>query len=56
MTGPMTELDLRRLGPDFAVPMFVVQGLDDDFTPAAGGIRYCRPTIRGKNDGLSPVG
>ena len=35
MTGPMTEIDLRRLGLDFALPMFVVQGVDDDFTPAA---------------------
>jgi pimeloyl-ACP methyl ester carboxylesterase len=35
MTGPMTEIDLRRLGLDFALPMFVVQGVADDFTPAA---------------------
>jgi pimeloyl-ACP methyl ester carboxylesterase len=34
MTGPMTEIDLRGLGLDFAVPMFVIQGVDDDFTPA----------------------
>ena len=34
MTGPMTQIDLRQLGLDFAVPMFVVQGVDDDFTPA----------------------
>ncbi len=34
MTGPMTEIDLRRLGLDYAVPMFVVQGVGDDFTPA----------------------
>jgi pimeloyl-ACP methyl ester carboxylesterase len=33
MTGPMTEVDLRRLGLDFEVPMFVVQGVADDFTP-----------------------
>jgi pimeloyl-ACP methyl ester carboxylesterase len=33
MTGPMTEVDLRRLGLDFAVPIFVVQGDGDDFTP-----------------------
>jgi pimeloyl-ACP methyl ester carboxylesterase len=35
MTGPITEIDLRRLGLDFALPMFVVQGVEDDFTPAA---------------------
>jgi pimeloyl-ACP methyl ester carboxylesterase len=35
MTGPLTEIDLRRLGPDFSLPMFVVQGAEDDFTPAA---------------------
>ena len=34
MTGPMTQIDLRRLGPEFSVPMFVVQGVEDDFTPA----------------------
>jgi pimeloyl-ACP methyl ester carboxylesterase len=34
MTGPMTEIDLRRVGTDFAVPIFVVQGTSDDFTPA----------------------
>jgi pimeloyl-ACP methyl ester carboxylesterase len=30
----MTRMDLRQLGPDFAISMFVVQGLADDFTPA----------------------
>lgn len=35
MEGPMTQIDLRRLGLDYAVPVFVVQGVDDDFTPAA---------------------
>jgi pimeloyl-ACP methyl ester carboxylesterase len=34
MTGPMTQIDLRLLGPEFSVPMFVVQGVEDDFTPA----------------------
>jgi pimeloyl-ACP methyl ester carboxylesterase len=34
MTGPLTEVDLRRLGADFAVPMFVIQGTADDFTPS----------------------
>ena len=34
MNGPMTEIDLRRIGPDFALPMFVIQGTADDFTPS----------------------
>jgi pimeloyl-ACP methyl ester carboxylesterase len=34
MKGPMTEIDLRRLGPDFALPVFLFQGTADDFTPA----------------------
>jgi pimeloyl-ACP methyl ester carboxylesterase len=35
MTGPLTQIDLRRLGLDFALPLFVVQGVADDFAPAA---------------------
>lgn len=34
MTGPLMQLDLRQLSLDYAVPMFVVQGTGDDFTPA----------------------
>ena len=34
MTGPLTEVDLRQLGPNFAIPMFVIQGTADDFTPS----------------------
>jgi pimeloyl-ACP methyl ester carboxylesterase len=34
MHGPMTQIDLRKLGPDFALPVFVIQGTADDFTPA----------------------
>lgn len=34
MKGPMTQVDLRRLGPDFALPVFLFQGMADDFTPA----------------------
>jgi pimeloyl-ACP methyl ester carboxylesterase len=30
----MTKIDFRRLGAAFAVPMFIVQGVEDDFTPA----------------------
>lgn len=33
MDGPFLETDLRELGPRFEVPMFVVQGLEDDYTP-----------------------
>jgi pimeloyl-ACP methyl ester carboxylesterase len=28
------QVDLRRIGLDYAVPMFVIQGTSDDFTPA----------------------
>ena len=34
MAGPLMQLDLRRAGLDYAVPMFVIQGTSDDFTPA----------------------
>jgi len=34
MRGPMTQIDLRKLGDDFALPVFVIQGTADDFTPA----------------------
>ena len=34
MNGPMTQVDLRRLGSAFAVPIFLIQGTADDFTPA----------------------
>jgi len=34
MKGPMTEVDVRNLGTDFALPVFVIQGTADDFTPA----------------------
>jgi pimeloyl-ACP methyl ester carboxylesterase len=35
MNGPMVDLDLRRLGLAFEVPIVVVQGTEDDYTPAA---------------------
>ena len=34
MKGPMTQIDLRRLGPELALPVFLIQGTADDFTPA----------------------
>ena len=33
MDRPFVDLDLRRLGPRVAVPVFVIQGLEDDYTP-----------------------
>ena len=33
MDGPFLDTDLRRLGPRFEVPIFVVQGTEDDYTP-----------------------
>jgi pimeloyl-ACP methyl ester carboxylesterase len=35
MNGPFMNLDLRKLGDQFDLPMFVVEGTEDDFTPAA---------------------
>ena len=35
MNGPFIHADLKRLGFEFAVPIFVVQGTEDDYTPAA---------------------
>jgi len=34
MTGPLNSVDLRALGPDFAVPFFVFNGADDDIAPS----------------------
>ncbi len=33
MDRPFVDADLRRLGPRFDVPVFVVQGREDDYTP-----------------------
>jgi pimeloyl-ACP methyl ester carboxylesterase len=33
MDRPFVNTDLRRLGHRFEVPVFVVQGLEDDYTP-----------------------
>jgi pimeloyl-ACP methyl ester carboxylesterase len=33
MDRPFVDLDLRRLGHRFEVPVFIVQGLEDDYTP-----------------------
>jgi len=34
MSGPLAKLDLRELGSDFGIPVFVFQGADDDIAPA----------------------
>ena len=34
MQGPLIDLDLTMLGARFDVPMYVIQGTEDDFTPA----------------------
>jgi len=34
MDGPLMSHDLRNLGTEFSIPMFVIQGADDDITPA----------------------
>jgi pimeloyl-ACP methyl ester carboxylesterase len=40
MDGSFMKVDLTTLGPDFAVPMFVFQGEEDNFTPAAIAAAY----------------
>ncbi len=35
MDGPLMKEDLRTLGTDFPVPIFMVEGADDDITPAS---------------------
>jgi pimeloyl-ACP methyl ester carboxylesterase len=40
MNGPFIDADLERLGLEFAVPIFVVQGTEDDYTPAAVSRAY----------------
>ena len=40
MNGPVMSVDLPALGTDFPVPFFVVQGAEDDITPAALAREY----------------
>jgi pimeloyl-ACP methyl ester carboxylesterase len=40
MDGPMMRVDLPSLGTDFPVPFFVVEGSEDDITPAAPAKAY----------------
>ncbi|MBZ5632904.1 MAG: alpha/beta hydrolase [Acidobacteriia bacterium] len=40
LDGPMMRIDLPALGTDFSMPFFVVQGADDDITPAALAQEY----------------
>ena len=35
LDGPMMREDLRTMGTDFLVPVFIVEGADDDITPAS---------------------
>jgi pimeloyl-ACP methyl ester carboxylesterase len=35
LDGPMMRVDLPSLGTDFPIPFFVVQGAEDDITPAS---------------------
>ena len=35
LDGPMMRVDLPALGTDFPIPFFIVQGAEDDITPAA---------------------
>ncbi len=42
MDGPFMKVDLTKLGSDFAVPMFVFQGDEDNYTPALIAAAYVR--------------
>ena len=35
LDGPMMRMDLPSLGTEFSIPFFIVQGAEDDITPAA---------------------
>ena len=35
LEGPLMQTDLPALGTDFSIPFFIVQGAEDDITPAA---------------------
>ena len=48
------QVDLRRLGLDFEVPIFVVQGTGDDFTPAALSRAYIQD-ISAPEKGFMPI-
>jgi pimeloyl-ACP methyl ester carboxylesterase len=34
LDGPLMSYDLRSLGTEFSIPLFIIQGADDDITPA----------------------
>jgi pimeloyl-ACP methyl ester carboxylesterase len=34
LDGPLMSYDLRNLGTEFSIPLFIIQGADDDITPA----------------------
>ena len=38
--GPDTKVDLPALGTDFAIPMFVFEGAEDDVAPAGPAKAY----------------
>jgi pimeloyl-ACP methyl ester carboxylesterase len=38
--GPATKVDLQALGTDFAIPMFVFEGAEDDVAPAGPAKAY----------------
>jgi pimeloyl-ACP methyl ester carboxylesterase len=40
LDGPMMREDLPGLGTDFSIPFFVVEGADDDITPASLAREY----------------
>jgi pimeloyl-ACP methyl ester carboxylesterase len=54
MNGPFMNADLRALGMDFDVPLFVVQGTEDDYTPAALSRAYVE-AVRAPDKAFIPI-
>ncbi len=54
LMGPVMQVDIRRLGLDFEVPIFIVQGMRDDFTPAALSRAYIED-ISAPEKGFMPI-
>jgi len=40
LDGPMMRMDLTSLGTDFSIPVFIVEGAEDDVTPASLARNY----------------
>ena len=52
MSGPAMKVDLKALGPDFAIPIFVFEGPDDYITSAELAKAYVDTLIAPRKDFL----